>query len=151
MNPHDLGPAAPLLVRRPPEAVQPLVTALLRDAGADPAEAADLLRQRSVLVLSDLTLPATAPPIAAAAFRIDRQAGTADLIAIAVQERWRRQGLGRRLLSATLTMLRAEGVDQVRALAHPGSPGASLLVNAGFAASNYTSSTGGWSQFQLLL
>lgn len=151
VNLHDFGPAPPLLVRRPPEAAQPLVTALLRDAGADSAETAGLLGQRSVLVLSDLTLPPSAPPMAAAAFRIDPESGVADLIAIAVQEPWRRRGLGRRLLSATLTLLRAEGVDRVRALARSGSPGALLLVSAGFAVSTYTSATGGWSQFQLLL
>lgn len=145
------GPARPLLVRHADEAAGRQVAALLGAAGADPGEVDALLRQRCVLLLSDVSLPPSAPPLAAAAVRIDRQAETADLVAIAVQEPWRRRGLGRRLLAGTLTLLRAEGVDRVQAWAPSGSAGASMLMNAGFAVGHYTAGTGGRSHFLLLL
>jgi GNAT superfamily N-acetyltransferase len=145
------GPAAPLLVRwASPDAPQ-AVAAVLRDAGADPAEVAGLVRRRGVVVLSDLTLPPAAPLLAAAAFRIDRPARSAQLIAIGVPEPRRRQGLGRRLLSGALPLLRAEGVDRVQAWADPGSAGASLLVAAGFTTGRYTAHEGGSSRLWLLL
>jgi GNAT superfamily N-acetyltransferase len=151
MNAECQRSSAPLLVRWANPDAQEHVTVALRDAGADPAEVADLVRRRSVLVLSDLTLPPSAPPFAAAAFRIDRQAGTAHLIAIGVPEPRRRQGLGRRLLSGTLPLLRAEGVDRVQAWADPHSAGASLLLSAGFAADHFTVHAGGSSRFLRLL
>ena len=151
MNAERHGPSAPLLVRCADPAAEQHVTALLRDAGVDPGEAADLLRQRCVVVLIDLTLPPSAPPFAAAAFRIDRKSRAAHLIAIGVPEPWRGRGLGRRLLTGTLTLLRAEGMDRVHACAHPGSPGSSLLVSAGFAADDYTAHAGGLSRLSLLL
>ena len=43
------------------------VAALLRDVPVDPVEVADLIRRHWVLVLSDLTLPPTAPPVGVAA------------------------------------------------------------------------------------
>jgi len=39
------------------------------------------MRYHGVLVLSDLSLPSTAPPLAAVAFRLDRAAGIAQLAA----------------------------------------------------------------------
>lgn len=141
----------PLLVRRAATAAGQHVATLLRDVPVDPGEVAELVRQRCVLILSDVTLPPTAPPVAAAAFRIERQARTADLIGVGVLGPWRRRGLGRRLLTSALTVLRAEGVDRVHARAHPGSAGASLLVSAGFVADNYTADSGGRIRFLLLL
>lgn len=151
MNAERRGPAPPLLVRCAAPDAEEHVAALLRDAGADPGELAELLRRRCVLVLSDLTLPPSAPPFAAAAFRIDRSARIAHLIAIGVRESSRREGLGRRLLTGTLTLLRAEGADRVHAWALQGSAGASLLVSAGFAADDYTAHAGGPGRFLLLL
>jgi GNAT superfamily N-acetyltransferase len=87
-----------------------------------------------VLVLSDLTLPPTAPPTAAAAFRLDRPAGTAQLTGIAVRSHLRRRGLGHRLLTGALTWLRAEGFEQVWACPPPDGVCASLLASAGFVA-----------------
>jgi GNAT superfamily N-acetyltransferase len=109
------------------------VAALLRDVPVDPVEVANLMRRHWVLVLSDLTLPPTAPPIAAAAFRLDQPAGTAQLAGIAVRLHLRRRGLGRRLLTGALTWLRAEGFERVQAFAPPAGAGASLLASAGFA------------------
>ena len=64
-------PAAPLLlVRRAGLAGERDVAALLRDVPVGPVEVADLIRHHRVLVLSDLTLPPAAPPVAAAAFRL---------------------------------------------------------------------------------
>ncbi len=123
---------------------------MLRDVPVDPGEVAELVRQRCVLVLSDVTLPPEAPPVAAAAFRIDR-VKTADLLGVGVLESWRCQGLGRRLLTSVLTVLRAEGVDRVHARARPGSQGASLLVSAGFIGDDYTADSGGRIRFLLLL
>jgi hypothetical protein len=61
------GLAAPLLVRWASPDAQHAVAAVLHDAGADPAEVAGLVRQSRVLVLIDLTLPPSAPLLAAAA------------------------------------------------------------------------------------
>jgi GNAT superfamily N-acetyltransferase len=129
------APAAPpLLVRRADPAGERDVAALLQDVPVDPGELADLMRDHSVLVLSDLTLPATAPPLAAAAFRLDRPAGTAQLAGIGVRAHLRRRGLGGRLLTGALTWLRADGFEQVHAFAAGGGAGASLLASAGFTA-----------------
>ena len=123
-----------LLVRRADPAGERHVAALLREAPVDPLEVADLIWHHRVLVLSDLTLPPTAPPLAAAAFRLHRRAGTAQLVGIGVRSDLRRQGLGRRLLTSALTWLRADGFEQVHAFAAPGEAGASLLASAGFTA-----------------
>jgi GNAT superfamily N-acetyltransferase len=140
-----------LLVRRAAAAVEEHVAALLRDVPVDPAQVAEQVREREILVLSDVTLPPAAPPLAAAAFRIDRRAKVAHLTGIGVLEPWRRRGLGRRLLTSTLTVLRAQGTDRVQAWAQPGSPGASLLVSTGFVADNYTADSGGRVRFVLCL
>ncbi len=151
MNAQWRDTAAPLLVRWADPAAEQHVATLLRDTGADPGEVTGLLRHRCVLVLSDLTLPPSAPPLAAAAFRIDRQDRTARLIAIGVLAARHRTGLGRRLLTGALTLLRAEGVDRVHAWAQPGTAGSSLLVSAGFADCHYTAHAGGPRRFLLLL
>ena len=109
------------------------------------------MRHRSVLVLSDLTLPPTAPPLAAAAFRLHRSAGTAELAGIAVRLDLRRRGLGRRLLTGALTWLRADGFEQVHAFAAGGGAGASLLASAGFTADHDTDRADGRSRLVLLL
>lgn len=129
------NPAAPLLlVRRAGPAAERHVAALLRDVPVDPLEVADLMRDHGVLVLSDLTLPLTAPPLAVAAFRLHRAAGTAQLVGIGFRSHLRRQGLGRRLLTGALTWLRADGFEQVHACAAAGGAVASLLASAGFTA-----------------
>jgi len=66
-------PAPPLLVRWADPAGQQDVVTLLRDVPLAPREVADLMRLRGVLVLSDVTLPPSAPPLAAAAFRRERR------------------------------------------------------------------------------
>lgn len=124
----------PLLVRRAVPAGERDVAALLREVPVDPVEVADLMRRHWVLVLSDLTLPPTAPPIAVAAFRLDRARSTAQLAGIAVRLHLRRRGLGHRLLAGALTWLRAEGVERVRTFAPSDGAGASLLASAGFVA-----------------
>jgi ribosomal protein S18 acetylase RimI-like enzyme len=129
----DCGPAAPpLLVRRATLAGERDVAALLRDVPVDPVEVADLMRRHWVLVLSDLTLPPTAPVIAVAAFRLDQPTATAHLAGIAVRLHLRRRGLGHRLLTGALTSLRAEGFERVLAFPPPDGAGASLLASAGF-------------------
>jgi GNAT superfamily N-acetyltransferase len=100
----------------------------------DPGDLATLMRDRSVLVLSDMTLPPTAPPLAAAAFRLDRSAGTAQLAGIGVRAQLRGRGLGCRLLTGALMWLRADGFEQVHAFAAGDGAGASLLASAGFTA-----------------
>ncbi len=105
----------PLLVRRADAAGEQHVAALLRPVLADRAELAGLVRQRGVFVLSDLTLPSSAPPVAAAAFRLDPVARTAQLTGIAVRLSLRRTGLGRRLLTSTLMLLWADGYQEVYA------------------------------------
>jgi len=125
--------APPLLVRRAVPACEKHVMALLREVPIDPQEMADLVRQLAVLVLSDVTLPRSAPPVAAVAFRFDRPAKTAQLVGIGVAGPMRRQGLGRRLLTGALMVLRAEGFERVQAWAGPGGA-ASLLASAGFVA-----------------
>jgi GNAT superfamily N-acetyltransferase len=122
-----------LLVRHADPAGERDVAALLRDVPIDRLEVADLMRHHGVLVLSDLTLPSAAPPLAAAVFRLRRPAGTAQLVGIGVRSDLRRQGLGRRLLTGALTWLRADGFEQVHAFA-AGEAGASLLASAGFIA-----------------
>ena len=126
------------------------VAALLKDVPVDPAELADLMRDHCVLVLSDLSLPPTAPPLAAAAFRFDPLAGTAQLAGIGVRAHLRGQGLGRRLLTGALTWLRADGFEQVHAFA-AGEAGASLLASAGFIADCGTNGADGRSHLVLLL
>jgi GNAT superfamily N-acetyltransferase len=115
-------------------AAQQDVAALLKDVPVDPAEVPDLMRDHCVLVLSDLSLPPTAPPLAAAAFRFDPLARTAQLAGIGVRARLRGQGLGRRLLTGALTWLRADGFEQVHAVGARDGAGASLLASAGFTA-----------------
>jgi GNAT superfamily N-acetyltransferase len=130
--------APPLLVRRAALAGERDVEALLRDVPVGPVEVADLMRHHRVLVLSDLTLPPTAPPLAAAAFRLHRPARTAQLVGIGVSVHLRQRGLGHRLLTGALTWLRAEGFEQVQAHAARGGAGASLLASIGFTAGHGT-------------
>jgi len=145
-------PAAPtLLVRRAVLASEQDVVALLREVPVDTLEVADLIRQRGVFVLADLTLPLSARPVAAAAVRYERAAGTAQLAGIGVAAPLRRQGLGRRLLTGVLTMLRAEGVERVYACAGPRSAGASLLASAGFVGDRGAAQPGSPSRFALVL
>jgi len=97
----------PLLVRRADPAGERDVVALVRDVPVDPEEVVDLMRHHGVLVLSDLSLPPTAPPFAAAAFRLDRTAGIVQLAGIGVRAQPRGQGLGRRLLTGAAASLLA--------------------------------------------
>jgi GNAT superfamily N-acetyltransferase len=142
--------ALPLLVRWADPAGQQDVVTLLRDIPLAPREVADLVRLRGVLVLSDLTLPSSAPPLAAAAFRLDRAARAAELAGIGVAAPVRRRGLGRRLLTGALTLLQAEGFERVHACAKPGA-GTSLLASAGFTAAGGAAQSGSRSRFVLLL
>jgi len=129
----DRDPVAPLLlVRRAALAGESDVAALLREVPLDAVEVADLMRHHRVVVLSDLTLPSAAPPVAAAAFRLHRPAGAAQLAGIGVALHLRRTGLARRLLTGALMLLRAEGLERVQAYAVPGGAGASLLASIGF-------------------
>jgi GNAT superfamily N-acetyltransferase len=75
------------------------------------------MRHHGVLVLSDLSLPPGVPPLAAVAFRVDRAARTAQLAGIGVRAQLRGRGLGRGLLTGALTWLRADGLEQVHAVA----------------------------------
>jgi len=146
------SPAAPALLVRPAVlAGEQDVAALLRDVPLDPREVADLIRQRGVFVLADLTLPLSAPPVAVAAFRYDRAAGTAQLVGVGVLAPWRRRGLGRRLLAGILTWLRAEGFKRVYACTESVGAGASLLASAGFADDGGAAQAGGRSHFSLTL
>ena len=142
----------PLLVRRAGPAAEQEVSALLRDVPIDPRQVTGLVRQRAVLVLCDVTLPPSAPPLAAAAFRFDRAAKTAQLDGIAVHAPVRGQGLGRRLLAGALMLLRAEGFERVQAWAEPGTAVAALLASAGFTtASSAAARADGPSRFLLML
>ena len=143
--------APPLLVRRAVLAGERDVAALLRDVPVGPVEVADLIRHHRVLVLSNLTLPPAAPPLAAAAFRLHRPAGTAQLAGIGVRSGLRRRGLGRRLLTGALTWLRADGFERVQACAAPGGAGASLLASAGFTIDHQTPQADGCTRLVLLL
>jgi GNAT superfamily N-acetyltransferase len=128
-------PVTPLLlVRRAAVAGERHVAALLREVPLDAVKVAELMRHHRVLVLSDLTLPSAAPPVAAAAFRLHRPTGTAQLVGIGVAAHLRRKGLARRLLTGALMLLRAEGLERVQACAAPGEAGASLLTSIGFTA-----------------
>jgi GNAT superfamily N-acetyltransferase len=126
--------ASPLLVRRAGPAGERDVAALLREVPLDPEEVAHLMRHHDVLVLSDLSLPPGAPPLAAVAFRVDRAARTAYLAGLGVRAQLRGRGLGRRLLTGALTWLRADGLEQVHAVADRDGAAASLLASAGFTA-----------------
>ena len=143
--------APPLLVRRAALAGEREVAALLRDVPVDPVEVAELMRHHWVLVLSDLTQPPTAAPIAVAAFRLDQPTATAHLAGIAVRCHLRGRGLGRRLFTGALTWLRAEGFERVQARAAPGGAGASLLASIGFTADHDTARADGRSGFVLRL
>ena len=124
---------------------------LLREVPLDGREVADLIRRRGVLVLSDITLPPWAPPVAAAAFRLDPPGRTAELSGIGVAPSSRQQGRARRLLSGALTWLRSQGYERIQARACPGSAGASLLAAAGFAADADAAAFAGRGRFVLLL
>jgi len=150
-TPGPVPATPPLLVRRAVPACEQHVVRLLGEASVDPAEVAGLVRQRAVLVLSDVTLPPSAPPVAAAAFRLDRRAAGVELVGIAVAAPLRRRGLGRRLLTGALMLLRAEGFERVRACAVPGGAMASLLASAGFADDGDTARAGGRGRFLLVL
>jgi GNAT superfamily N-acetyltransferase len=143
--------APPLLVRRAVLAGERDVAALLRDVPIDPAEVADLMRRHWVLVLSDLTLPPTAPPVGVAAFRLDQPTATAHLAGLAVRLRLRGRGLGYRLLTGALTWLRAEGFERILAFAPPEGAGASLLTSIGFTADHGTPRADGRTRVVLLL
>jgi ribosomal protein S18 acetylase RimI-like enzyme len=145
-------PVTPLLlVRRAVVAGERDVEALLREVPLNLVELADLMRHHRVLVLCDLTLPPTAPPVAAAAFRLHRPAGTAQAAGIGVAVHLRRRGLARRLLTGALMSLRAEGFERVQACAAPGGAGASLLASTGFTADHGTARADGRTGFVLLL
>jgi GNAT superfamily N-acetyltransferase len=145
--------ALPLLVRQADPAAERYVAALLQDVPVDPAEVADLMRDRGVLVLCDLSQSPTAPPLAAAAFRLDRPAGIAQLAGIGVRAHLRGRGLGRRLLTGALTWLRADGFEQVHAFAAGGGAAASLLASAGLTvgADQYANPADGPGRLVLLL
>jgi N-acetylglutamate synthase-like GNAT family acetyltransferase len=143
--------AQALLVRRAVPAGEQDVAALLRDVPIDPRDVPDLIRQRGVFVLADLTRPLSAQPVAAAAFRYDRAAGTAQLIGVGVLTPWRRRGLGRRLLAGILTLLRAEGFERVYAYTGSVGAGASLLASAGFGSDSGAAQARGRSRFSLTL
>jgi ribosomal protein S18 acetylase RimI-like enzyme len=146
------GPATPLLlVRRAVVAGERDAAALLREVPLDAVEVADLMRHHRVLVLSDLTLRSAAPPVAAAAFRLHRPVGAAQLVGIAVPVHLRRRGFGHRLLTGALMLLRAEGFERVQARTAPGGAGASLLSSIGFAADHGTARADGRTGFVLLL
>jgi GNAT superfamily N-acetyltransferase len=140
-----------LLVRRAVPACEQHVVMLMGEVPVDPPEVADLVRQRAVLVLSDVTLSPSAPPVAAAASRFDWPARTAQLAGIGVAAPLRRRGLGRRLLTGSLMLLRAEGLERVHACATPATAAAALLAWAGFAADGDTAQAGGRSRFLLQL
>jgi len=139
------GPVTPLLLARR------AVAAAERDVPLDAVEVADLMRHHRVFVLSDLTLPEAAAPIAAAAFRLHGAAGTVRLAGIAVDVRLRRRGLAGRLLTSSLTLLRAEGFERVQARAVPGGAAASLLASVGFASDHGTARADGRTDLVLLL
>jgi len=141
----------PLLVRRAVLGSEQEIATLLREVPVDPVEVADLMRHHRVLVLSDLTLPPTTPPLAAAAFRLHRPARTAQLAGVGVSVHLCRRGLGHRLLTGALTWLRAEGLERVQAHAAPGGPGASLLASIGFTVDHGTARADGRTRFVLLL
>ncbi len=109
------------------------------------------MRRHWVLVLSDLTLPPAAPPMAVAAFRLDQPTATAQLAGIAVQLHLRGRGLGHRLLTGALTWLRAEGFERVRAFVPPAGVGASLLTSIGFTADHGTPRGDGRPRLVLML
>jgi ribosomal protein S18 acetylase RimI-like enzyme len=138
-------------VRRAIPACEQDVVRLLREVPVDPPEVAALMLQRAVLVLSDVTLPPSAPPVAAAAFRFDRPAKTAQLVGIGVSAPLRGRGLGRRLLTGALMLLRAEGFERVHACAVPGGAPSALLAGAGFAVDEDTAQAGGRGRFLLRL
>jgi ribosomal protein S18 acetylase RimI-like enzyme len=145
-------PATPLLlVRRAAVAGERHVAALLHEVPLDAVEVADLMRHHRVLVLSDLTRPSAAPPVAAAAFRLQQPAGTAQLVGIGVAVHLRRKGLARRLLTGALMFLRAEGLERVQACAAPGGAGASLLTSIGFTADHAMARADGRARLVLLL
>lgn len=127
------------------------IAALLREVPLDAVEVAGLMRCHGVLVLSDLTLPSAAPPLAAAAFRPHRPAGTAQLAGIGVAVHLRGRGLARRLLTGAFTLLRAEGFEQVQACPAAGGAGASLLASVGFAADDGAAGADGCTGFLLVL
>ena len=146
------GPAPPpLLVRRAVFACEQHVVMLLGEDPMDPREVAGLVRQRAVLVLSDVTFLPSAPPVAVAAFRFDWPTKTAQLAGIGVAAPLRRRGLGRRLLTGSLMLLRAEGFERVLAYAAPAGAAASLLASAGFSADGDTAQGDGRSRFLLQL
>ena len=104
-----------------------------------------------MFVLADLTLPLSARPVAATAFRYHRPTATAQLAGVGVLVTLRRRGLGGRLLTGALTLLRAEGFARVHASATSGGAGASLLASAGFAADGGAARACGCSRFALVL
>lgn len=145
-------PVTPLLlVRRAVGGGERDVEALLREVPLDSMEVSDLMRHHRVLVLSDLTLSSAAPPVAAAAFYLDRPAGTAQLAGIGVAVHLRRKGLARRLLTGALMLLRAEGFERVQARAVPGGARASLLASIGFTADDGTAHADGRTRLVLPL
>ena len=140
-----------LLVRRAVLAGEQYVAALLREVPVDPPEMADLIRHHGVFVLADLTLPLSAPPVAAAAFRYHRPTATAQVAGVGVLVTVRRRGLGGRLLTGALTLLRAEGFACVHASAASGGAGTSLLASAGFGADGEAARADGRRRFVLVL
>jgi len=145
-------PAVPmLLMRRAVLADAQGAASLLHDVPVSPGRVADLIRQRGVFILADLTLPLSARPVAAAVVCYDRAAGTAQLVGIGVLASVRRRGLGRRLLTGVLMFLRAEGFERVYACADFFSAGASLLASAGFADDGSAAQPAGRRRFALML
>jgi hypothetical protein len=106
---------------------------LLGEVPVDPGEVAGLVRQRAVLVLSDVTLPPPALPVAAGAFRLDRRAAAAKLVGIAVAAPLAPAGPGPPAAHWCADAAACGGVQAgVHACAVPGGVTASLLAAAGF-------------------
>ena len=119
-----------LLVRR---ASPPGTASLLTAAGLSGDVVANLAARGGVFVLGDVSQPPSTPPLAAIAVRLDRD-DRAVVAGVAVDVTVRRRGLARRLLADTITLLQADGVLVLEAVASPSTPAASLLRSAGFEA-----------------
>jgi GNAT superfamily N-acetyltransferase len=130
--PSDGATASTLLARwAGPDSVDLLVP-LLAGHGLSGGELRRLVAGGGVLVLCDVALPPSSPPLAVAAFDLDRRHPGACLRAVSVDRCSRRRGLGRRLLDSAMMLLRSQGFEEVEAAPPMGSDAARFLEAVGF-------------------
>ena len=131
-----------LLVRRAAADHLGGVAPLLAGSGLTAGELTNIAHAGGVVVLADVALPPTSPPLAAAVIQLDPDRRVGRLVAVGVAAQLRGRGLGRRLFAGLVMLLRSEGIERVDAHASPASQVAMFLTAVGFTTNHATLPSG---------